>query len=188
MVGSVFVAVGGRNSSHRSDGLSAEIWKLLNIEDSFSLIWKVEQKYRNTIMKKLEIMLCCLGASWWLNKTQKEMCMESAVFCQYFNTDILLYSILFRLYCIILYYINSIYWLHCFCRHGGLLLALIQTNHLTKGKVNNNHCLHNTFAWSYGPSILMMPVENAISYFAPEYPINAQMASSVVIKKALTHG
>lgn len=71
---------------------------------------------------------------------------------------------------------------------GMLFLALFQTTHLLEGKVNANHCLHNEFAWSCGPSILMTAVENAISYFASKYPINAQMVSSVVIKKALTHG
>jgi len=45
------------------------------------------------------------------------------------------------------------------------LLALFQIIHLEEGKVNANHRFRIKFAWSYGPSILTMPVENAISYF-----------------------
>lgn len=51
----------------------------------------------------------------------------------------------------------------------GAPLAAFQTADLIEG----NHCLYNEFAWSYGPSILMMPVENAISFFASQFPITA---------------
>lgn len=61
------------------------------------------------------------------------------------------------------------YYVQWLCRHKVPTLAAFQTTDLIEG----NHCLHNEFAWSYGPSILMMPVENAISFFASQFPITA---------------
>lgn len=178
MVGSVVVAVGGWNLSRRSDGLSAEnLAKLLNLGDIFFLLRTVKCR-TNTQEHQHGEAGNCVAMTWDL---------MYFFFCH--HTD-------FKAKCLwkihispVLKHTNSIfcfmlhtatYWVF---RHDVLFLALCQITHLVEGKVIANHCLHNEFAWSYGPSILMTPVENAISYFASEFPIIAQMASSVVIKK-----
>lgn len=45
-------------------------------------------------------------------------------------------------YCVVLYLLDA----SRLCRHGVLLLALIQTSHLVEGKVNANHRSPNKFA------------------------------------------
>lgn len=79
---------------------------------------------------------------------------------------------------------SGLFFFFSFAKHclqpGDAFPAQSQSTALVRGQ---GHRLRNAFAWSYRPSILMTPVENATSHFASQFPIIAQMIRRVVIKK-----